>query len=696
MKRRIFSIVVAFSMLFTILVVNPDPNLIISAKAITTSEVTNKVLELMDQYVGTQWNDNYYGIECKGFANLMYYKIFGVEYIGPYDSQKYYIPNASQSIEIGRLDFDHMSMSAAKALLLEGYCGDYIQVRRRNQTYGHSMILVGTDDNGISVFDCNSDGNNTVRTYFISYADFFNKNSAMSLYRYEGYGPDPTSQWIKVDDYSIDADNWEGPYYPVDTVNNTPVFTFGGGATGHFISPNDDCYLAEVYQNQDDGVKYVHVDYPVGSQHEDSYYVRLDAIDVPQKNADAKITKVTASHVTRDSFRVEIDVTNSNLLTSVKVPSWSNNNGMDDVVWHIAQKYTETHWYADINASEHKNDHGNYSVDVYLYNGDTVVDAWRGENSKRTTIAIGNYKVTFDANSGSVSPTSKDVTYGLTYGTLPTPTRNGYSFNGWYTAKTGGTKITDSTKVTLSGNQTLYAQWTAQEYTIKFDANGGSVSPTSVKVKMDATYPLFPTPQRSNYNFNGWYTAKTGGTKITSSAKFTAATDQTLYAQWTAVPATTTTTTTATTTTTSTTITTTTTTSPELSLDKTSITLENGQQYEIKANQDNLTYKSNNTNVAVVSKKGIVTAVGEGNAIISVINTDGDVVQLKVQVTAIAIKGDCNGDGAFNISDVVLLQKWLLAVPDTHLENWKAANLCEDDRLDVFDLCLMKRELINS
>ena len=55
-----------------------------------------------------------------------------------------------------------------------------------------------------------------------------------------------------------------------------------------------------------------------------------------------------------------------------------------------------------------------------------------------------------------------------------------------------------------------------------------------------------------------------------------------------------------------------------------------------------------------------------------------------------------NADGKFNIVDVVLLQKWLLAVPDTHLANWEAGDLCEDNRLNVFDLCLMKRELINS
>lgn len=57
--------------------------------------------------------------------------------------------------------------------------------------------------------------------------------------------------------------------------------------------------------------------------------------------------------------------------------------------------------------------------------------------------------------------------------------------------------------------------------------------------------------------------------------------------------------------------------------------------------------------------------------------------------------GDCNGDGEFNVSDVVLLQKWLLAVPDTHFSDWKAADLCKDDKLDVFDLCMMKRKLIN-
>lgn len=58
------------------------------------------------------------------------------------------------------------------------------------------------------------------------------------------------------------------------------------------------------------------------------------------------------------------------------------------------------------------------------------------------------------------------------------------------------------------------------------------------------------------------------------------------------------------------------------------------------------------------------------------------------------VSGDVNCDGVFNISDIVILQKWLIAVPDTHMADWRAADLCEDDIIDAADLCLMRRKLI--
>ena len=67
--------------------------------------------------------------------------------------------------------------------------------------------------------------------------------------------------------------------------------------------------------------------------------------------------------------------------------------------------------------------------------------------------------ITFDANGGAVSPATKSCTANSQYGTLPTPTRSGYTFEGWFTASTDGTRVTDSSVVPDSAT-TLYAQWT--------------------------------------------------------------------------------------------------------------------------------------------------------------------------------------------------------------------------------------------
>ena len=140
---------------------------------------------------------------------------------------------------------------------------------------------------------------------------------------------------------------------------------------------------------------------------------------------------------------------------------------------------------------------------------------------------VNSYTVTLDANGGNVSPKSISVTAGGKYGSLPTPTRTGYKFNGWFTAKTGGKQVTASSALASNSNHTLYAQW----YTLTFNPNGGSVSETSRKVKEGSTYGTLPTPTRSGYAFNGWYTAASGGTKIGSSTKMGKA-NVTVYAQW--------------------------------------------------------------------------------------------------------------------------------------------------------------------
>ncbi|MDE5619518.1 MAG: dockerin type I repeat-containing protein [Ruminococcus sp.] len=66
------------------------------------------------------------------------------------------------------------------------------------------------------------------------------------------------------------------------------------------------------------------------------------------------------------------------------------------------------------------------------------------------------------------------------------------------------------------------------------------------------------------------------------------------------------------------------------------------------------------------------------------------------QANNISVRGDVNADGQFNISDAVIFQKWLLSEKDTKLADWKAADLYEDGRLDVFDFCIMKKMLIEN
>ncbi|HJB89946.1 MAG TPA: S-layer homology domain-containing protein [Candidatus Eisenbergiella merdigallinarum] len=141
------------------------------------------------------------------------------------------------------------------------------------------------------------------------------------------------------------------------------------------------------------------------------------------------------------------------------------------------------------------------------------------------------YTITFDGNGGT-SPAAQTTT-GQKLTSLPTSTQSGYSFNGWYTAKTGGDKITPDT--VFSASVTVYAQWTEDtppqpaEYTITFDGNGGTSPAAQTTTGQKLT--SLPTSTQSGYSFNGWYTAKTGGDKITPDTVFSASV--TVYAQWT-------------------------------------------------------------------------------------------------------------------------------------------------------------------
>lgn len=146
--------------------------------------------------------------------------------------------------------------------------------------------------------------------------------------------------------------------------------------------------------------------------------------------------------------------------------------------------------------------------------------------------------VRLNANGGKVSPASKVVTCGKTYGTLPTPTRTGYDFDGWYTRQSSGIKVDKNTSVGTNPPTTLYAHWKGKTYTVSLDANGGKVGMTSRMATYGSKYPALPAPTRTGgYTFDGWYTQKTGGTKVDDNTTVTTAANHTLYAHWHLTPA---------------------------------------------------------------------------------------------------------------------------------------------------------------
>ena len=146
------------------------------------------------------------------------------------------------------------------------------------------------------------------------------------------------------------------------------------------------------------------------------------------------------------------------------------------------------------------------------------------------------YTVTFDANGGTVSPSSASGTNsgGLT---LPTPSRTNYSFLGWYTAASGGSYLGGGGSAYYpTSSTTIYAQWQLNTYTVTWDANGGSVSPSSSSVNAGSSVTS-PTPTRTSYTCTGWWNSTSGGTKIVDvNTSYTPSSSGTLYAQWTLTP----------------------------------------------------------------------------------------------------------------------------------------------------------------
>ena len=211
-------------------------------------------------------------------------------------------------------------------------------------------------------------------------------------------------------------------------------------------------------------------------------------------------------------------------------------NGTSVVVEPIEQPQTFKGWtYSG----------GDTSTAKYGETETTIDNSWYGETDTRTETYYKNLSstegtVTLKANWTPVNiqiPESNTGGYVCNLNTKADGTGTTYNFGSTY-------QVTNSTPTEV----TLYLICTIEQYTITFDVNGGNdwtsstcKSPSTFNssnksckktVVYGSSYGALPVPTSSDGNFDGWYTAKTNGTRISSTSTVTINSNKTFYAHW--------------------------------------------------------------------------------------------------------------------------------------------------------------------
>ena len=215
------------------------------------------------------------------------------------------------------------------------------------------------------------------------------------------------------------------------------------------------------------------------------------------------------------------------------VEVFTKGNAVTEPTSPIALGYTFSHWYKE------------GTSDTVAYNFANVLPV---DNTRKMKLIVKwvpvEYTINYDAGAdATVSPTSFNKTYGTEItADLAVPTKLGHTFVNWYTDSTFGTvydKTRDDIYVAGTSTYTIYAKFTANEYTVNYNLGGvGATAPTSVITKKFdeplATGVLKnPTNIPTGYAFAGWYKESTYATPWIGDDDLTDGTDaQTIYARW--------------------------------------------------------------------------------------------------------------------------------------------------------------------
>ena len=221
---------------------------------------------------------------------------------------------------------------------------------------------------------------------------------------------------------------------------------------------------------------------------------------------------------------------------------------------------------------------------------------------------IKTYAVKYNANGGTGAPENQVKTHGqsLTLSSVK-PTKDGYTFQGWSTTLNGSVQYNPGSAYSGNANLTLYAVWNPVKYPIYFNANGGTGAPdTQYQTHFEYLTLSSVVPKKAGYTFKGWSTTLNGTVAYQPGGQFGENRSVTLYAVWAVIPVT------------------------SITLNQTTASLKKGETLTLTATvapsdaaNKSVTWSSSNTSVATVTTSGVVTAIGEGTAVITVKTADG-------------------------------------------------------------------------
>ncbi len=170
----------------------------------------------------------------------------------------------------------------------------------------------------------------------------------------------------------------------------------------------------------------------------------------------------------------------------------------------------------------------------------TLPEYWPTSNSRTIDYWEPNtFVATFNANGGAPATTSVVQTTGMTY-VLPEedPVMTGARFDGWWTQPVNGGRIKSTTKVEVTRAQTFYAHWKYNEYSVRFDANGGFGEMADLALTVNTAAELTKTGfLRKGFRFAGWALSPEGDMAFADGASvenlsFDHGAVVTLYAVW--------------------------------------------------------------------------------------------------------------------------------------------------------------------